>query len=311
MRRDVTFLSQGLLCAGWLYIPDDLPNTQQAPAIVMAISLTAVKELYSMSYAERFVAAGFVTLVFDYRRSGASEGLPRGHLLPHEQHEDIRNAITWLARQPEVIASRIGAWGLEYGAGHVVHLAVHDRRIKATVATAPLLSTYEAMIGLVGLTGVEQLLAFITQDRIARYTTGVVSYMQIVSADAEPALLLGAEAFDFYMQAASLAPTWRNQITLEAVEKLLEYNPAAAIRYLAPTPLLMIAAEQDALFPIDLVRAAYDQAAQPKRLAVLPCDHQALYQSQQWTVQAANLAIEWFHQHLRPSLHPSNQSHSL
>ena len=26
MRRDVTFLSQGLHCAGWLYLPDDLQS---------------------------------------------------------------------------------------------------------------------------------------------------------------------------------------------------------------------------------------------------------------------------------------------
>ena len=102
MRNDVAFLSQGLHCAGWLYLPDDLKRDERRPAIVMAHGFSAVKEMYLDAFAERFVAAGFVTLVFDYRFQGASEGEPRGQIIPAEQHEDYRNAITWVSLRPEV-----------------------------------------------------------------------------------------------------------------------------------------------------------------------------------------------------------------
>ena len=82
MRDDVTFLSQGLRCAGWLYLPDDLKSGEQRPAIIMAPGFSAVKEMYLDAFAERFVAAGFVTLVFDYRYQGASEGEPWGQIFP-------------------------------------------------------------------------------------------------------------------------------------------------------------------------------------------------------------------------------------
>ena len=36
MRQDVTFPSEGLKCAGWLYVPDDLKSGERRPAIVMA-----------------------------------------------------------------------------------------------------------------------------------------------------------------------------------------------------------------------------------------------------------------------------------
>src|SRR5579883_1809426 len=108
MRRDVTFLSQGLRCAGWLYLPDDLSSQDRRPAIVMAHGFTGVKEMDMPRFAERFVAAGFVTLVFDYRYFGASEGEPRCQLFPQAQIEDYRNAITWLSLQPEVDPERIG-----------------------------------------------------------------------------------------------------------------------------------------------------------------------------------------------------------
>lgn len=112
MQRDVEFRSKGVRCRGWLYVPDDLVKGNAAAAIVMAHGFSAVKEMFQVSrYAGRFKDAGFVTLVFDFRFLGASEGDPRGQIVSHEQCEDIRNAITWLSRQPEVDEDRIGVWG--------------------------------------------------------------------------------------------------------------------------------------------------------------------------------------------------------
>ena len=82
MRQDVTFVSEGLKCAGWLYLPDDLKSGEKRPAIVMAHGFSAVKEMYLDSFAEVFVAVGFVTLVFDYRYQGASEGESRDRIIP-------------------------------------------------------------------------------------------------------------------------------------------------------------------------------------------------------------------------------------
>ncbi|OGK87839.1 MAG: hypothetical protein A2X52_13370 [Candidatus Rokubacteria bacterium GWC2_70_16] len=114
MRRDVTFVSGGLRCSGWLYTPDSIAEGLRPPAVVMAHGFSAVKEQGLDRFAERFAAAGLVTLVFDYRYFGASEGMPRGRLFPADQIEDYRNAITWLSEQPEVGAARIGLWGTSY-----------------------------------------------------------------------------------------------------------------------------------------------------------------------------------------------------
>ena len=51
-----------------------------------------IKEITLPGYAERFAAAGFAALAFDYRRFGASEGEPRNQLDPHDQLQDVRNA---------------------------------------------------------------------------------------------------------------------------------------------------------------------------------------------------------------------------
>src|SRR5258708_20811938 len=107
MRQDVTFLSQGLNCAGWLYIPNDLLSGERRPAIVMAHGFCAVNEMYLDAFAEVFVAAGFVTLVFDYRYQGASDGEPRGQIIPSEEHEDYRTAITWVSLESCADPSRM------------------------------------------------------------------------------------------------------------------------------------------------------------------------------------------------------------
>ncbi|MBG1245095.1 hypothetical protein F8R90_29240 [Nostoc sp. NZL] len=41
-------------------------------------------------------------------------------MLPTEQHEDYRNAITWTQLQSEVDPERIGLWGFSYSGGHVL-----------------------------------------------------------------------------------------------------------------------------------------------------------------------------------------------
>ena len=48
-----------------------------APLLVMAHGLGAVRTMRLDAYAERFSAAGYACLVFDYRNFGDSEGRPR------------------------------------------------------------------------------------------------------------------------------------------------------------------------------------------------------------------------------------------
>ena len=88
MWKDITFNSKGLKCRGWLYAPDDIDTNQKVPTIIMAHGFSAVKEQALPGYAERFAEAGFVTLLFDYRFFGSSDGEPRCQLFPLEMVED-------------------------------------------------------------------------------------------------------------------------------------------------------------------------------------------------------------------------------
>jgi fermentation-respiration switch protein FrsA (DUF1100 family) len=261
----------------------------------MAGALTSVKEIVLPIYAERFMAAGFIALAFDYRYLGASEGEPRGQIFPGEQQEDIRNAITWISDQPEVDADRIGAWGVSLGGAHVIYLAAYDKRIKAVAATVPSMSTVDTILATMGPETLTQFFGFLTQDRVARYKTGAVNYMKAVASGAEPSLMRGPEPYEFYSHAGStIAPNWRNQVTIESVEKLVEYDPAYPIHLISPTPLLMVVAEHDQSLPAKLSTAAFERAGEPKEISILPCGHTDTYDKEPWVSQSADSAIALF-----------------
>ena len=299
MRRDIEFPSGGSLCRGWLYSPDAPAGMQPAPAIVMAHGFSAVKEMFRLSsYAERIEAAGFMVLVFDFRFLGASDGNPRGQIIFHDQQEDYRNAITWLSLQPEVDEDRIGVWGTSLSGGHVLHLAAFDRRIKAVVAQVPTIDPVKQIVHRIGKDGLEQFMGMLATDRAQRFNDGAVNYVQIVGLPGELSVLSVPDAYGAMMKYASGAPTWNNQITLESLEKYIEYVPTASIELISPTPLLMVLAEQDSVIPVELARAAFDRAGEPKDLQVVPCGHFEVYDTEPWFSKAVGSMVEWYIKYL-------------
>lgn len=296
MRRDIAFPSEGVECRGWLYVPDDLQPGQKAPAIVMANAVSAIKEITLPIYAARFVEAGFVVLVFDYRNFGASDGAPRNELAPHLQQQDVRNGISWLRAQPEVDANRIGGWGISLGGVHMLYLGAYDRRLKAIVSVATGLNGLEAMMGKTGLQG---FLGFLNADRDRRAHTGeIASYMPAVSKPGEGGVMALQEAYDFYMDAQrTYAPAYDNRLTMASVEYLVADHSADVAHLISPTALLMIHGEKD-LIPPAMVREVFDRAGEPKKLIVLDCLHTDLYTREPWVSQSAEAAIEWFNRYL-------------
>lgn len=296
MRKDVAFESKGLTCRGWLYLPDQIEAGRKVPTIVMAHGFSAVKEQALPGFAERFAEAGFGVLLFDYRYFGSSDGEPRCQLFPMEMVEDYRNAITWACRQPHVDAERIGVWGTSFSGGLAACTGTFDRRVRAVVAQVPSLTNPEFRRAMDPARW-ERVGASLLQDRIERYETGAVNYMKVVAPEGEPCVLPGVENYEAYMELQDMAPNWRNEVTLESLEKVREFDPVSLIHLMAPTALLVIAAEHDGLIPLDAVRTSYERAAEPKALIVYPIGHFEVYKDP-WLTRAADEAVAWFAKHL-------------
>lgn len=82
--------------------------------------------------AERFAGEGFVTLWFNFRGTGESQG--NFHLLGWA--EDLRAALDYLCPLPEVDSNRVSTLGFSGGAAVSIYVAAQDERISSLVACA-------------------------------------------------------------------------------------------------------------------------------------------------------------------------------
>ena len=62
------------------------------------------------AYADRFSAAGYACLVFDYRNFGDSEGQPRQLVDVGLQLQDWTAAVAYARTLPGIDLNRIGLW---------------------------------------------------------------------------------------------------------------------------------------------------------------------------------------------------------
>jgi fermentation-respiration switch protein FrsA (DUF1100 family) len=295
MREDVAFSSAGLTLRGWLYRPT---GSELSPAIVMTHGFSAVKEQGLSGFAEKFQAAGFTVLVFDYRHLGASDGDERGRIIPQEQHDDLRAAIAWLSRFPGVDAGRIGLWGTSYSGGHALFVGSLDPRVKCVVAQAPAISVARSLVGLAGHTGFEQYLGLFAADHAARNAGAPGGRVPVVAPAGEPSVLSTPDSYEWFMRTGAEAGTWINETSIESVARMAEYMPASLIGIVAPKPLLLIAGEHDSLIPIGQVREVRAAAPAPAELVEFPCGHFDFYTGMPYHAQAAAKAAEWFRRHL-------------
>ncbi len=296
MRQDIELDAEGVTLRGWLYLPDGA--TGPAPTIVMAHGFSAVKEMYLDAFAEAFAAGGLGALVFDNRNFGASDGQPRQEIDPWAQVRDYRHAITWAQTRPEVDAGRIGVWGSSYSGGHVLVLGAIDKRIKCAVAQVPLVSGFRNIQRLVRQDFLAPNRTLFEQDRAARFRGEPPAMVPVVDPDPMAVSALPTpDSWQWFSETGKTrAPAWRNEVTLRTVEMLMEYEPAAYLERISPTPLLMVVAAGDHLTPTDLALEAYQQAREPKRLVLLPGAHFDAYVND--FDAASGAARDWFLEHL-------------
>jgi uncharacterized protein len=303
MQQKVLFKSKGLNCSGVFYLPDSYSAVDDGklPAIAMAHGLGTTKEMGLPQFAERFAEAGFAVLLFDFRNLGESEGTPRGQVFAEDQQEDYRNAITWLQMQPQNDPERIGVWGFSFAGGHVLQIAVFDRRIKCVVAQVPAVSGFlvsQRSNTPLELDGIRMMLS---QDRIQRYETGEVNYLPMVAPPGQPCFFPYNEAREFFEATKGDSQgRFENRITLESLERLSYFEPAVRIDAIAPTPLRMVLAKKDFLIPMDLALTAYARAHEPKSLVFLEGGHLGKSEGDDFETASA-AARDWFVQWLKPS----------
>ena len=236
----IQFNSEGATLVGNLYFPKEMDTSQTYPAIIVSGSWTTVKEQMAGLYAEKLAEAGFITLAFDFRNFGESEGQPRFHESPALKKADIQHAITFLEGRPEVNSEAIGAFGVCAGAMYTLTAAAADKRIKSVVTAASWLHDAEAVKLFYG--GAEGVQAKIDAARVAKKAYaehGVVAYIPTISTEDESAAMYGP--YDYYLNPERGAiPEWSaDKFAVMSWEDWLTADPMPSASALAQ-PTLMI-----------------------------------------------------------------------
>jgi uncharacterized protein len=300
LKRTVTFKSEQDTVEALLFTPDDVSGP--LPAVVMAGGWCYVKELIQPEYAKYFVAAGYACLIFDYRRFGGSNGLPRQHLVPHDQLEDYKNAISYLETVEEIDSERIGIWGISYSGGHVLSVGATDPRVKCIVSNIAVVDGYATMRNCHGALKFRELEARLLEDRRKRTLTGEYGTMGM-SGHPEEGLFtwpLPEVRPVFENLKSTSAPAHEHWNTVASVEHLLNYNVYPHAQRIVNTPTLMIVADHDDITLWDKEIEVFNliPCVTKKLVVVGGTTHMTLYSDLSRLELAATEAATWFKDHL-------------
>jgi len=135
-RQRVTFTSSGTQVVGYHYAPT--AQYGPVPAVVIAHGLGGLQSSRLKPYAERFAAAGYHAMTFDYRYWGESAGQPRNLIDVKSQQEDYAAAIAEMQSFPGVDAQRIVVWGTSLSGGHALDVGAKGiPGVVAVIVQAP------------------------------------------------------------------------------------------------------------------------------------------------------------------------------
>lgn len=262
-RRPVLFFSDGLQLDGDLYLPDDLAPDERRPTIVSCSGYTGLKDLHPERFARALVPHGYVCLAFDYRGFGRSEG-ERGRLVPQDQVEDVRAAISFLETVPEVAADRIALVGWALGGGIAVAEAADDPRVKAVATVNAIGDGERSTRAMHDAESWRRLLDRIGSDRRQRAVTGTSEHVhpfEIIRLDPVTRGYVDAELYK--------ADGYGADVTLESADYLLRFRPEALVDRIAPRPLLLVHGAENKLHLPEESEELHRRAGEPTQLVLL------------------------------------------
>jgi len=297
--KKVKFESEGLTLAGDLYLPANFDETKKYPGIVVSGSWTTVKEQMAGLYAKRLANEGFIALAFDFRNFGESEGEPRFFESPSLKKVDVINAVSFMSKQSQIDAGRIGVLGVCAGAMYTLMAASEDTRIKAVVTAASWLHDSEAVkLFYGGEEGVQSRINAGLASKKKFAETGVVDYIPSISETDPTAAMYGP--YDYYLNPKrGGVPQWSaDKFAVMSWVDWLTTDPMPSAKKLN-TPILMIHSD-GAVLPQYTKKYFNDIATTDKKLHWMKTElqspfHQFNYYDQHLEVTESVMeATKWF-----------------
>lgn len=224
----VSFKSHSTRVVGFLGNPG---TKSPKPAIVILGPICSVKEMSPIQYATRLAKLGFVTLCFDARNFGESDGTPRQFESLKLKEEDIKSAVDYLISKKEVDTNRLFLLGICNGTNEIISVATEDKRIKAISLVSGNYLIKENMVHLLGDETIWN--THLQRARIAKEKfdkKSEVQYIKIVDNTGTDQLLPQLPIYEWYHPWENKAPYfgfrggWKNEVTAMSEWETLHFN---------------------------------------------------------------------------------------
>ena len=290
MRTDVTFQSGSDHCAAWLYLPD---TDKPAPVIVMAHGLGAVRTMRLDAFAERYCAAGYACLVFDYRHFGDSEGEPRQLLSIGKQLEDWRNAVEFARQDARVDGSRVIVWGSSFSGGHVMKTAATVPGIAGVMSQCPFTNGIASTLALHPLSSVK-VTALAAMDLLSAPFRKTPVMVDLAGKPGEAALMTAHDALTGYNAIKPADIHITEYVSARFGFAITRYFPGLSAKKLN-CPALVIACLKDTVAPVKPTLKYAKQIPQGT-LVELDTGHFDIYVGD-WFEKVVGIQTDWLQQH--------------
>ncbi|MBX5470182.1 MAG: alpha/beta hydrolase [Thermoleophilaceae bacterium] len=292
-RSDILFGAGSDACAAWLYGPADAGEAP-LPCVVMAHGFGALRDAGLDAYAERFAAARYRVLLFDYRHFGASGGEPRQLLDIHRQHVDWQAAVEYARSRPDVDPDRIVLWGTSFSGGHVIRTAARDPRIAAVIAQVPFTDGLATLAAGDPRTALK-LAAAGLRDVLGALLGRGPHTVAIVGPPGSVAAMTTPDAEPGYMRLVPPGSAFRNEVAARIALRVGWYRPLRDAPKVS-CPLLVLVGDHDAVTPpgpaIEVARSA------PKgELVRYPIGHFDIYVGE-WFERAISDQLAFLERHV-------------
>jgi pimeloyl-ACP methyl ester carboxylesterase len=238
----------------------------------MAHGLGAVRTMRLDAYAERFSAAGYACLVFDYRNFGDSEGEPRQLLDISMQLQDWTVAVAYAKTLAGIDHNRIGLWGTSFGGGHVIATAARLPGIAAVVSQCPFTDSIASLGTVNRLISVT---ALAVRDLIGARLGRPPVMVPTAGRPGEVALMNAPDAYSGYMRLVPEGTTLRNEVAARIGVKMLPYRPGRLASKIT-CPILFCVCETDSVAPSGPTRR-YAATAPRGEVRLYPEGHFGIY----------------------------------
>jgi len=292
-RRDTVRIPvAGSFLAADVYTPESAQPGARLPAVVVAGSLTSVKEQMGGIYAAEMAQLGFLAVSIDYRNYGASGGSVRQFEDPESKAADLSAAVDYLSARDDVTADRIALLGVCTSGGTVLYTAARDRRVQAVASVASHFAEPAVTPGLYGgVEGVERRRAAAREAAEVYRRTGENSMIPAYSDVDQAASHPGPN--EYYMDAARGGGVreWRNEFSVMSWGPWLAFDPVAQAPRVT-VPALIVHSDECAL--PGQARKVYDILSGPKRVHWSTGPHFEFYDGPDKVREAADVVGEHF-----------------